>query len=545
MKTKSISQRKFLLALKSAIEQGYGEEIVDSQIGVTLAGKICLATIATLGKIAEDPENPELKSTFGSLYDDLMYAGLRFTDLKVCSVGLTPSKNVPYIKGSGGFNEYFFIYLGEDEKLHGYIPKQDVNEAKWIYDFEQDLEVSEETKESKNDVVIIPNQGKASHVDLLGKSGDLDTFNKLMLSKFKRWIKDFNKAMSLPDALHLDLSDKDFVKKLDKNRLAFIVGSLLMNLHKENLGKFNAAVQNDLSKSLDLPEIEDFEVSVAVLGCGVPFLSCKLRTLESPFVYVFIYHDGTDFRAYVPKEGNWINTKNKQIFFRQQINAREDAEWLDEQGIKVDIEWDDLSDQVHKKIEEVLLKSSSQIEAGDYVPVSDWSKCVAEFESMFPKSSTTTETAEVQVQETSSEKKSDVTALRFQELIEMRDMLKNHYCIESNSLISALEGEIKNREGVLKQFDLSTFTGKSYSLTVQSVKYMIKIHTMNTYDAGVFDLVIVRGSSVTVLKNNIRNNGMFHPCLSPDGKLIEEEENLAFTEEKDNQEIDKYLALFP
>ena len=544
MKVKNISQREFLKLLQSTIESSYDTEIIESRSGETLATRICQATVACLGIYSQDPENQddEFKGGFGQLYEELAWGGVSFTTIDIVRVGLTIEKKVPFIEVKDNLGTNFYIYH-DGTRLCGYVPKGDIDkEEARVFDFESQLEPDPITENKINGNIFIPNIGKVQPRQLKTVQNDLESFNRNLAARLGKWIvKDLMKAMILPSNLGIPVGDKDYVKTLSKERITYLVAALITNIENESLGKFANKVKTDIESVIE-PHIEDFEVlGTGCLAYGVPFIECRIRTLESPWIVYYLYNDGKDFRAYVPLCGNWINTDNKQIFMRSVLNSKEDAVWLSKQGISIPVKDGDTVEEVHREIKNTL-GTTAILEYGDYVPEANREECLKEFESMFPTSEQTTTTVQSTGQQT---KTNDITSLTIDQLELLKETLSNNYTIEANSLISAVDSEINKREQLYKKIDTSKFAGKLFYTdakdhhTGQDVRQYFKVTSINSRKEIMFDFLGKSSDSILYKKGLTR--GL---TLTIDGKLTDDYSSKELIELKDETDYNKYISNF-
>ena len=509
MKALKLSERTLIKFAKETVVQCYsGEEEIKKQVQPTYAGKVLSAFKFGLQDFANeiDCPDPDLKNHYQKLYDDLMYSGVSFDDLRIFGIETTNHGVSVITFKSDRSGEIFYIFKDENQDWRGYNPSKDIekDEAK-LYDFQSNVQAEDYFTglKSLSGTPLIPGTPGSGEIKNACEM-ELSQFHTYLRNTLGKWCKDLLASHILPGNLGINPKDTSFTKMIDSKTLEFMVSILLLNPEGETYGPWGSAVKKDLDNLFPSGSIEDFEITRDGLLGKVPFIECRARTQVSPWVYYYLYLENKSktvkqFRAYVPSHGNWIFNglvlNQASIPSLETMCGREGKDNL----------WDtclEFSDLI-------------KMEPSCPVPYTDPDITFKDFSDRFPQATTIQQTV-------IGKKKNDIKALKDYQIKKLVETLSESYALESNSLISQLKDELKIREEKKSQIDLSQFIGK----LMKCGNTIFKIHSFGK-DEILADILKKEKDYTLLAKNKPLNY-----YLTSSGKIyFDEEETKEILEE--------------
>lgn len=419
---------------------------------------------------------------------------LEFVDFSIMDNG------VPYIRATDNIDSIILIFLDENYKLQSYVGISDKLEVV-ISELKSSLELVEDCNKKIIPEIqseFIPNVGLVDN-DLVLSSElmDLSEFNKLIAIKITKWNK---KCSATKVAQYLGLTGKsDCIKTLD---LVKTIAVLLTNPEDEDLGKISSTVHDDLRGKIGNLRIDEVKVSGSGrLSSGVSYIECALRDRETPWLVYFIYYDGTNFKAYVPLEGNWLTPGG---LFRS-CNPEDDLDWLESQGVKV---YATLDDTIHNTL--------VNLEDGDPdIPAPKLESCLAEFSNRFVTYAPIMEAVEEKKKEDN-----ELSSLSSEQLEEVLTVLTSNYVKDFSDLIVKLKNRKKEKENKIKSLDKKQFEGNSYKCVHGDTEIFIKVRSLTSDPVFDYAIVAKKGNTTyTEVSTGTMNGSSVSLQVEEDGTL--------------------------
>jgi hypothetical protein len=466
LKAKCLSQRIFLKKLNEFLGKNY-PDVLNNAKGVLLSEKLCNGIIDAF---CQSMKEKTISADFSDLYDDLVWAGLSTKDLSLTGAYTLPTSGIPVLIGTNNLREVFYIFISEDSKFRGYksnLPTtSEPTLAEMDKEFSTNISIGKYVSKKLDKKIIIPNDPYTPNEILDVSTMEMDSFNRLCTTTLTREIKAFNPA-SLA-ALEIDTNDSLYVKSLKMDQIIEKLSLLyLLGLSKEGL--LSGFSKGKISTGAN-PKIDDVEIIGSNTAKGVSYIEGRLRTLDTPWVYFFLYFNSKKkLNLYIPIRGNWIFTEYSSIYRRDFPIQDLSILSLDYgiNGLPSVLDTTVPDDVLREKIDSVVEADPRiKLEQYDIVPSADKNACEGEFMSSLPGTATTTGTVETKAttQKQTTVSGTSIGALPLSTLtsaIETLNTIKN--IDEVGELVTRITDEIKIRkEAIKKNLVRNNYIGKIY-----------------------------------------------------------------------------------